>query len=392
MKLSKCFKLAVGSIVSNKMRSFLTMLGIIIGIAAVIALVSVMNGVTGQVTETFSKMGTTKINVSVQNRGLSRVVTPDDIYEFAQDNELIDGVSPNVTVPASVKGSSSSDSLSSKVTGVSEQYAEKNKYELKEGTFFSYVDVLNLQKVCTIGTYVANEIFGNEPATGKTLKINGYAFKVTGVIVEQADSTEGSTDDCVYIPYTSATRLSRSTLVSSYTMWAKDDDSVDAAITSIKTYLNIFIGDSDYYSVVGMQEILDDVSSVTETLKMALVLIAGISLLVGGIGIMKIMLVSVTERTKEIGIRKSLGANPHDIMKQFVIEAATISCLGGLIGIILGSLISTVVGMFMGTSVTTSVTAVAVSFAVSAGIGIGFGYLPAKKASALNPIDALRFE
>ena len=392
MKLSKCFKLAVGSIVSNKMRSFLTMLGIIIGIAAVIALVSVMNGVTGQVTETFSKMGTTKINVSVQNRGLSRVVTPDDIYEFAQDNELIDGVSPNVTVPSSVKGSSSSDSLSSKVTGVSEQYAEKNKYELKEGTFFSYVDVLNLQKVCTIGTYVANEIFGNEPATGKTLKINGYAFKVTGVIAEQADSTEGSTDDCVYIPYTSATRLSRSTLVSSYTRWAKDDDSVDAAITSIKTYLNIFIGDSDYYSVVGMQEILDDVSSVTETLKMALVLIAGISLLVGGIGIMNIMLVSVTERTKEIGIRKSLGANPHDIMKQFVIEAATISCLGGLIGIILGSLISTVVGMFMGTSVTTSVTAVAVSFAVSAGIGIGFGYLPAKKASALNPIDALRFE
>ena len=393
MKLSKCFKLAMGSIISSKMRSFLTMLGIIIGIAAVIALVSIMNSVTGQVTDAFSQLGTTRINVSIQNRGLTRVVTPDDIYElYNERDDLIAGVSPNVTMMASIKSVGSADSEMKTATGVSEVFAEMNKYEMKEGNFFTYVDVLNMQRVCTIGTYIANQYFGGKSAVGNTIKLNGYVFKVTGVIEERASSAKGSADDCIYIPYTTATRLARSRYVNSYTLWAKDDASVDAAIAATERYLNIFIGDSDYFDVTGMQEIIDQVSDVTQTLTMALVLIAGISLLVGGIGIMNIMLVSVTERTKEIGIRKSLGANPGDIMKQFVIEAATISCIGGIIGIILGSVISIVVGTVMGTQAAPSITAIIVSFAVSAAVGIGFGYLPAKRASKLNPIDALRFE
>lgn len=395
MKFTKSFGLAIGSIVSNKMRSFLTMLGIIIGVAAVIILVSIMDGVTGQVTDAFESMGTRNIMISITPRGGNRIVEADDMYDLAEEHsDIIEYVSPSVTVPCVVKSRSSSDSLSStKVTGVGEDYDRISSLEIETGRFLQYNDVENMRKVAVIGTYVAKEFYGGiNQSVGQTIKLNGEPYTVVGVLKEEADSEEGGSDDCVYIPYTNASKMSWSSIITSYTISAKTEDTVNDCVLVIKDTLYSILQNSDFYTVTAMLEMLDEVSSITDTLKMALVCIAGISLLVGGIGIMNIMLVSVSERTREIGVRKSLGAKKKNIMQQFVIEAGTVSGIGGIIGIILGAVVSIAAGKLLSITVTPSVSAVALAFGVSVGIGIAFGYLPANKAAKLNPIDALRSE
>ncbi len=393
MKFTKCVELALKNILSNRTRSLLTMLGIIIGIMSVISLVSLMNGVTGKVTDMFDELGTTSINVVVQPRGSSRQVKAEDMYEIAGDNpQLFAGVTPKVTVNATVKTGDNSDSLSSSVTGVSEVYAEMTKTEIDQGDFFTYVDVDRMQKVCVIGTYVQSYLFGQTSALGQKIKLNGDAYTVVGVCAEKAESAKGSSDDCIYIPYTNAMRINKSTRISSYTLFATSEEAVDEATDIVDSQLIKILGDSDYFTIISMKEVRDKLNDVTDLLTWALVFIAGISLLVGGIGIMNIMLVTVTERTKEIGIRKALGTKRRDIMNQFVIEAATLSGIGGIIGILAGIGLSKIVGMVASIDATPSIGAMLLSFGVSAAIGIGFGYLPAKRAAALNPIDALRFE
>lgn len=393
VKLSKCFKLAISNIVSNKTRSLLTMLGIIIGIMSVITLVSLMNGITGEVTGMFDEMGTTSITVSIPGRGSSRRVTAEDIYETAKDNHsLIAGVSPSVTVNATVRTKTDSDSLSTNVSGVSEVYADMTKTVVEQGSFFQYVDVERLQNVCVIGTYIQEYFFGKTSALGETIKINGIPYRVVGILEEQSDSSENSADECIYIPYTNATRINGNANIQSFTVYASSEETVDGAVEVIKKKLNQILGDSDYYNVTSMKEIRDMVNEITDMLTLALVFIAGISLLVGGIGIMNIMLVTVTERTKEIGIRKALGTRRRDILNQFIIEAATLSGIGGIIGILAGMGLSALVGMVISIDATPSVGAIMFSFGISTAIGVGFGYLPAKNASSLNPIDALRFE
>ncbi len=392
MKTGKTFLMAFDSILKNKMRSFLTMLGILIGVMAVITLVSVMDGVTGEVTDIFENMGTNIVTVNITGRGGNRSVTPEDFYSLTEEHpDLISMISPSVTVSGTVRARYATDTLKSSVKGVSEDYQEIGKIETQNGRFLSYIDIAARNKICVVGSYLNSEIFNNN-AVGQTVKINNEIFEIVGVLKEISDSSEGTSDDSIYIPYTSALKLNNSSVVTSYSIAAANDNVVEKAVDVIKEMLLDIFEYEDFYSVISMKELLSQFNSIIDTLKAALVCIAGISLLVGGVGIMNIMLVSVTERTREIGIRKSLGAKRRDILSQFVIEAGVISSLGGLIGILLGAALSFIAGKALSLTITPTFSAVFVAFSVSVAIGIIFGFLPAKKAAKLNPIDALRYE
>lgn len=393
MNFSKTVGLAISSIRTNKMRSFLTMLGIIIGVGAVIILVSIMDGITNQVSSAFEGFGMNNITVSITSRGSTRFVEPDNLYELIDENpDLFSYCSPKVTTTANIKSPDSSDSAFASITGVDETFDEIDSLVTLKGRFLQYIDVEKMLKVCVIGTYYEQEYYGRNNALGKTIKINGEPYTIVGVLEEQEDSSEGSSDQCLYLPYTNASKMSRNTSIGTYTVTMKDSNNMERAKSVLENRLTEILGSDDYYNLIATQEILNEMNSIMDTLKGALVLIAGISLLVGGIGIMNIMLVSVTERTKEIGIRKSLGAKKKHIMQQFVIEAATVSGFGGIIGILFGGIVAYIIGIVLDISVIPSISAIAVSFSVSVGIGIMFGFLPAKNAANLNPIDALRFE
>lgn len=394
MGLGKCFKMAISSILNNKMRSFLTMLGIIIGIAAVIILVSVMNGLTSMVTSTFEEIGVETITVTVTPRA-TRSVSPEEMYEFIDENpDLFGAASPTVTLSGTLKTSSSgSDSISARATGVNEDYIDIKEQEISFGRFIQYLDCEREEKVCVVGSYQALYFFNSASgALNQYMKINGEPYKIVGVLEETENSSQSSADNCVYIPYTVAAKKSVNSVISNYTVKANSKGVVTQATERLEAFMEKKIGDSNYYTVTSMLSIIEQLDEMLNTMGMVLVAIAGISLLVGGIGIMNIMLVSVTERTREIGIRKSLGAKQKNIMTQFVMEAGTVSCIGGVIGIILGSSLSLVSGNLLNMDVRPSVEAIIVAFAVSVGIGIAFGFLPAKKAAQLNPIDALRHD
>ena len=388
------FKLALKSIWGNKMRSFLTMLGIIIGVAAVIILVSLVNGYMGTIVENFASMGVNQINVNVTNL-TSRTVSPDEMYGFFEEHtDVFEALSPNVTISTTIK--KGNDSMTStSVAGRSEQYLEIKDYELQQGRNITYSDILSRQKVCVIGAYVAQELFGSaEKALGDTLKVGGYAYKVEGEaeIQDEDDMSDGGTDDFVWLPYTASISLARSANINSYTFTVADTDDADEAKTLIENFLFEIFKDDDYYRVSAMSEMLDSLNEQIAMMSGMLGGIAGISILVAGVGVMNIMLVSVTERTREIGIRKSLGADKGTIMQQFVIEAAVTSSLGGVIGILIGCGATAVVGAAIGISATPTFSAIVISFSVSVGIGLLFGYMPASRAANLNPIDALRSE
>lgn len=393
MRFTKTVQLAFGSILSNKLRSFLTMLGIIIGVGAVIILVSIMDGVTSQVTDAFEGFGMNNITVSVTSRGSTRYVEPEDMYRIIDENsDLFLYCSPNVTLNATVKSKNSSDNERASVTGVDETYDKINDLETEQGRFLQYMDIYKNLKVCVIGTYYEKTYFERGKALGKTIKINGEPFTVVGVLTEKASSEENSSDQCIYIPYTIASKMSWNRSISTYTVTMVDANNLERAKIALKRNLTKLLGSDNNFAVIATQEVLDELNNIIGTMKTALVCIAGISLLVGGIGIMNIMLVTVTERTKEIGIRKSLGAKKKNILSQFVVEAATVSGVGGILGIVFGAAVSTLAGKILDIAVTPSFFAVALAFSVSVAIGIIFGFLPAKNAANLNPIDALRFE
>lgn len=392
MGLTKSFTMALSSIINNKVRSLLTMLGIIIGIAAVIILVSVMNGLTSEITNVFSEFGTTSLTTTVTPRS-NKEVKPDELYEFVdQYPELYSGMSPNVSLSGQIKTpDSGDDTLTGSATGVSEDYYDIQKLKLSFGRFISYEDCENESKVAVIGSYQALYFYGlSSKALGETIRINGTPYTIIGVLEEEADSEESSSDDVIYIPYTTALDESGTNIISMYTVNAASDEVVDEAKSVLENFLLGIVGDSDYFSVTSMKAIIDEMMSMMDKMEMVLVAIAGISLLVGGIGIMNIMLVSVSERTREIGIRKSLGAKHKHIMMQFVMESGVVSCIGGIIGIIIGASLSYLSGRLLDMDVSPSLGAVALAFGVSVGIGIIFGFLPARKAAKLNPIDALR--
>jgi len=391
------FKLALQSIRRSKMRAFLTMLGIIIGVGAVTVIVGMGNGMTNYISDSFESMGTNLVTASIQGRGTSRTVDVDDMYALVEKNpDVLSCVSPTVSVSGSVRAGDETSSTTS-VTGVGEDYAAIKRYTVETGRFIQYVDILRRQKVCVVGSYVAKEYFSGN-AVGQTIKVNGNAFTIVGVLGEEAESEESSTDDAVYIPYTVAAKLSWTGKITSYSFSAASEDTVDSAVTLIKNALYKVYESDDYYTVTSMTEMVDSMESMVNVVVLVLGAIAAISLVVGGIGIMNIMLVSVTERTREIGIRKSLGARQKDIMRQFVIEAGTISAMGGVLGIAVGYGLSAVATKVITSMMSETITvapsgsAVLVAFSVSVAIGVVFGYLPARKAARLNPIDALRYE
>lgn len=385
------FKLAMKSIWSNKMRSFLTMLGIIIGVASVIILVSLVNAYMSYMTDSFSSMGTNQITVNMINLS-SRSVSDEEMYEFySEQGAVFDEISPMVSISGAIKHGNDS-MTSTSITGVSEAYLSIKDWELQYGRNLQYGDMTGRHKVCVIGTYVADELYGSaENAYGETLKINGYAFTIVGVAAQQEDEMEeGGTDDFVWMPYTRAVKMARNSNINNYVFTVSDLSQATAAKSQIESFLYERFKDEDLYTVTAMSEMLDELNSMIAMVSAGLGGIAGISLLVAGVGVMNIMLVSVTERTREIGIRKALGARKSVIMQQFVIEAAVTSSLGGIIGIILGSVVTSAVGKLAELSATPTPAAVLVSFGVSVGIGLLFGYMPANRAAGLNPIDALR--
>ena len=388
------FKMALSSIWGNKMRSFLTMLGIIIGVASVIILVSVVNGYMSSVVESFASMGVDQINVSVTNTS-SRSLTPEELYEFLDDNaELFDCLSPSVSVMMPLKNGSDTMSAT-KRGGYSEDYLDIKGYEMDSGRNFSYADCTAQNRVAVLGYYTALTLFGSpEEALGQKIKLGPNAFTVCGVVARQDEEAleEGGTDDFVWVPYTVAAKMGRSTDISSYVITSRDTDRSDECTAALERYLYGIFRNDEYYTVTANSEMLDELNSQISMMSAMLGGIAGISLLVAGVGVMNIMLVSVTERTREIGIRKALGAKRFVIMQQFVIEAAVTSSIGGVIGIILGAVLTGVIGTAMGIQATPTPMAVLVSFSVSVGIGLLFGYMPANRAAKLNPIDALRSE
>lgn len=394
MNILQSFKMAIKSIWGNKLRSFLTMLGIIIGVASVIILVSLVNGQMNYMTEQFSSMGTNQINVNVSNLS-SRSVTVDEMYEFYENNQdLFSQMTPKISISGTIKNGTET-LTDTTVTGVSEQYLDMKDQTLESGRFLQFSDILSRQKVVVAGYYVAWDLFGGvDKAIGETLKIDGVSYKIVGVISRQnEDELEaGGSDDVLYLPYSSAVRQTNSANVNSYVFATADTDHTTQAKNAINSFLMGIFKDDDLFRVSAMSELLDSLNSIMSMMSMMLGGIAGISLLVAGVGVMNIMLVSVTERTREIGIRKALGAQKRNIMQQFVIEAAVTSSLGGVIGIVVGSIATTVISSFMGLNATPTPGAVLISFSVSVGIGLVFGYMPANRAAKLNPIDALRSE
>ncbi len=396
MGIYQSFMLALKSLLNNKMRAFLTMLGIIIGVGSVILIMSLGNGMTTTVSDSFESIGTQNISVTLTGRGSStRTVSVDDMYEFASENtEIVKAMSPTVSSTASVKVPGDSDTLGSTVTGVGEDYLTVKTWEMGEGRFIEYIDIYKNKKVCVVGAYLnSEEVYAGE-ALGSNIKINGENYRIIGVLGEISDATdEDGSDNCVVVPYSTASRkLSRNANISSYTFLATSKDTVQDLKKALNNELYGAYGSDSSYSVIAYADILDTINEVMDTMVIVIAAIAGISLLVGGIGIMNIMLVSVTERTREIGIRKALGAKKGDIKLQFVIEAMTTSLIGGLIGLAVGVFGAGFAGDLLGMQATPSVGSVALAVGISVGIGVLFGYLPANKAANLNPIDALRYE
>jgi len=387
---------------SNKLRTFLTMLGIIIGVMAVIVIVGLGNGMTQSMRDSFSALGTNALSIQVWGYG-SRTASVEDVYKIADKNkELISAVSPQIDFSNNTpKVGTTTYRYGTSVYGVDEHYTEMKNYTLAQGRGLQYMDIKDNKQVCIIGDYLNRVAFGGN-GVGQTLKIGANKFRIVGVLAAKvSDPTmqQGSDDDCVYLPYTTVMRLSSQSSVNNYTAVMTDENFANEAKTTMEEELMSILKTENGYYVYSASEWLEEMNKMINMVIVILTGIASISLLVGGIGIMNIMLVSVTERTREIGIRKALGAKERTILAQFVVEAATTSALGGVLGIALGYAVSMaanrVLPMFMtDTTVTVSPSfnSIVVAFGISVGIGVLFGYLPARRAARLNPIEALRYD
>ena len=388
--------MSVSNILGNRMRSFLTMLGIIIGVAAIIALMTIVQGATDTMTAQFDSMGLGTLRVTVSGTALKQGLTDSELNQVLAC-EHVAGISPSLssTVTA-VRGENWSDSIS--LRGNDAAYFQKNPDLLKRGRAINAIDVAQELRVCLVDGGTAETLFFGEDPVGKTLYLGGHEFTIVGMIDEEEDASlfsqillGGGTDSAVYVPYSSAKKLMGTSTVSTFEVYLTDSEKTDTAIEEIEAVLDgIFNYKENAYNVINMESMTDAMELMTSMMMSLLVGIASIALVVGGIGIMNMMLVTVTERTTEIGLRKALGAEPGQIQMQFLIEAIILSLLGGVIGVIVGLTVSFAICMNTDITFTLNTFAIGLGVGFSAAVGIIFGWAPARKASNLNPIDALR--
>lgn len=389
------FKMALKAIAGNKMRSFLTILGVVIGVVAIVVLVSIGQGANSSVVESIEGMGTNLITASVNARR-ANPLTMDGLNRLAQ-NEYIAYVAPISNVSGTVKAGTATydDGV---VQGTTPGYESIRNWRVAEGRFLQQPDIDNRSFVAVIGSEAAEEMYGTTHAVGETFSLNGYTITVAGVLEQNGSSASGSNDNQILIPFTLAQRLSNQTGISSFYVSASSSDTVERAQAAVEDYLKeAFEGYNTQsygtqYNVFNQTEMLSTLSETTQTLTLMLGGIAAISLLVGGIGIMNIMLVSVSERTREIGIRKAIGAARGNILMQFLIESLVVSLMGGLLGLGISVAAVRFLAPVLDMTLTIPVDVAWMAIAFSVFIGVVFGMYPANKASRLKPIDALHYE
>jgi len=396
----KTIRMAFKSIASNKMRSALTMLGVIIGVIAVVVLVAIAQGTTSSVTSNIENMGTNLLTVNI--RTYRNPITTEDL-EVLKENYVISGIAPTISQSVTAKaGTITYDSGT--LTGTTPSYEAIRNHSVQSGRFLKQPDLNNRSYIAVIGVDVADELFGTRNVVGESMTIDGYKFSIVGVLEEKGSSTAGSSDSQIIVPFSLAQRLYSQTSVRTFYVSASTTANVDLAQTVVESYLNNrfnlseesitagTVSTSQYYSVFNQTEMLDTLNTTMATLTLMLGGIAGISLLVGGIGIMNIMLVSVSERTREIGIRKAIGASRGNILMQFLVEALVVSLLGGVLGLILAAALMAVLSQALSMTLVLSPGIAFLAIVFSLLIGILFGMYPANKASKLRPIEALRYE
>ncbi|GAB6174177.1 ABC transporter permease [Paradesulfitobacterium aromaticivorans] len=407
MNFLESVRVSLRALRANKLRSILTMLGIIIGVSAVIAMVGIANGATAQITSQIQGLGSNLLIVSPGQAssggvrggaGSANSLTMDDIPKIeAAMGSAVKAVAPSAG--QSVQVVYGSGNTSTTVTGTTADYAAIRSVSTERGRFLTQADVDQYARVAVLGPTVVQNLMGSPDAdiVGKIIKLKNVPFQVIGVTASQGSSGFQNNDDMIFVPITTAqARLIGNKYVRQIFIEAASADMMQTAQDEVAMALRqahkIQAGQPDDFSIMNQAEVLQTMQGVTQTMTMLLGGIAAISLLVGGIGIMNIMLVSVTERTREIGIRKAIGAKGRDILMQFLIEAVVLSILGGGIGIILGWGGSTLIGKMLNMAASVSASSVLMAFAFSAAIGIVFGVFPARKAAGMDPIDALRYE
>ena len=405
MRVGSTLTIAFRALRRNKMRSVLTALGIIIGVAAVIAMVGIGNGAKAQVEAQIASLGQNVILIfsgSTTSSGIrtgwggAGTLKIEDADAIRREVSGVIGVSEEVVSTTQV--AAGNQNWFTRIFGESADYFDLRQWPLAEGVPFTAQDVRSANKVCVVGRTTATQIYGNDNAVGQILRIKNVPFTITGVLTPKGLSPQGvDQDDVVVMPYTSAMkRVVGGTTLRNINVQVGDARQIGAAQQQIVSLLrqrhNIRPGRDDDFTVRNQQEIADAATATTAVMTILLGSIAGVSLVVGGIGIMNIMLVSVTERTREIGTRMAVGAHGSDILMQFLIEAVSLSSVGGVIGIVCGIATSKILSIYAHWPTLISVSSIAIAFLFSAAVGIFFGFYPARKAAALDPIEALRYE